>query len=151
MATAGDLLDSLTAMDVQKIAIDTLIANENTMASLNEQQMFAGFRNDGSQILPDYTKLTIKIKEEKGQPTDRVTLRDEGDHYAGLYAEVQGNAGTIEYGSTDPKSAKLQKKYDARKGSIYGLDEASRNELMELHVRPLWEEKIERATGLKFD
>lgn len=149
MATAGDLLENLSAMDLVSIARETLSENADTMASLNEQQMFAGIRADGSEILPSYADLTIEIKKQKGQPYDRVTLRDEGDFYAGLYADVQGDS--IEYGSTDEKSAELEEKYSKARGSIFGLTVGSKSELVEYYLQPSWESKVTEETGLPFE
>lgn len=151
MADALEVLQVLQGLDVEAIAISTLKENEDIMADLNASQMAQGVRADGSEILPSYRPLTVELKSDKpglAGVTDRVTLYDTGEHYAELYADVKGDQ--IEYGSRDEKSAALQKKYDKKKGSIYGLTEDSKEELVTGSVGASWKQKIERQTGLKF-
>lgn len=151
MADALEILQVLQSLDIEAIAISTLEENEEAMANLNAEQLARGLRADGSEILPSYAPLTIEIKSEKAGlagVTDHVTTYDEGGHYAELYAEVKGDE--IEQGSRDGKSAKLQKKYDTKKGSLYGLTTDSREELINGPVGASWRKKIEAATGLKF-
>lgn len=42
-----------------------------------------------------YSPLTIEIKKEKGQPYNRVTLRDEGDFEQSFYVEADTQQFTI--------------------------------------------------------
>lgn len=39
-----------------------------------------------------YSNRTIFLKKEKGQPTDRVTLKDEGKFYDSFILELKGNS-----------------------------------------------------------
>lgn len=149
MADALEILNNLKGLDLTAIIQKTLVDNEGVMADLNAVQMAKGLRADGTEILPTYSDTTIELKE--GKPgfagvTDHVTLYDEGSHYRELYAQVQGED-AIEYGSKDSKSEKLQKKY----GKIYGLDEDSRDELTEQHLRPAFMQGVEAQTGLTFN
>ena len=56
-------------------------------ANAEEQLFEQGINRLGVDIMDyrPYTPLTIAIKEEKGQPTNRVTLRDEGDFESSFY------------------------------------------------------------------
>lgn len=63
-----------------------------------------------------YTPLTIRIKEAKGQPTDRVTLRDEGDFEKSFYLVVGSEQ--FEIMAEDWKTEQLIQKYGR---SILGL------------------------------
>lgn len=151
MAAPADLLDALNEVDIETTVVKILKSNEGIMEDLMTEQLSKGFRSDGTPILPDYAPLTVELKS--GRPglagvTDRVTLYDTGNHYSELFARIEGQ--TYEIGSTVEYSAKLEKKYSTRKGSIYGLNEDSRDELAESHLRPEWEESIEKQTGLKF-
>jgi hypothetical protein len=142
------LVETLEAVNLSKIASESLEQHEETIADLNASQMATGRRSDGSEILPSYADLTIELKSQKSGlagVTDRVTLFDQGDHYRQLYADVQGEK--IEFGSKDPKSEKLQEKYGDK---IYGLGPDAKEELVEGHLRGTWQEKVEAATGLKF-
>ena len=48
--------------------------------SLQDQLFTTGEDGDGVS-LGDYSPITIKIKQRKGQPTDRITLKDTGAFY----------------------------------------------------------------------
>jgi hypothetical protein len=54
-------------------------------------QLFRGIDSQG-QFLDDigggYTTRTIQIKQRKGQPTDRVTLKDTGEFYKSFSVDV---------------------------------------------------------------
>ncbi len=48
--------------------------------SLQDQLFITG--EDGNGLsLGDYSPVTVKIKRAKGQPTDRITLKDTGEFY----------------------------------------------------------------------
>ena len=56
-----------------------------------EEQLFEqGINRLGVEIsdYAPYSPVTIAIKEAKGQPTNRVTLRDEGDFESSFFLEV---------------------------------------------------------------
>lgn len=146
---ALDLLETLEQVNIKALAVETIEEKAEVMADMNAEQLAQGIRSDGSEILPSYKPLTIEIKSEKSGlagVTNRVTLYDEGDHYRGLYTEVQGDE--LIQGSRDPKSEKLDKKYSTAKGSIYGLTEDNQEELVESHLRGSFYEKIHEITGL---
>lgn len=71
-----------------------------------------------------YRPLTISIKKMKGQPTSRVTLRDEGDFHESFY--VDAGLDRFEIKAKDPKTPHLVKKYGVQ---ILGLTNENKNEL----------------------
>ena len=87
--------------------------NEAYIVDLNAQdQLFdQGINRLGVSIsdYAPYSPKTIEIKEAKGQPTDRVTLRDEGDFESSFYIEVGEKSFEIKAG--DWKTEELIKKY----------------------------------------
>jgi hypothetical protein len=105
-------------------------------------------RADGSELLPSYADVTVAAKRLKGQVSDHVTLLDTGAFYRGLYAAVQGEQ--VEYGSHDSKADKLQEKYSTAKGSIFGLNEDSKEDLIESGLGASWQKGVEKVTGLQF-
>jgi len=156
MATGLDLLENLEALNIPSVAVTTLKENSERMADLIAGQLAQGLRSDGSEILPSYKPLTIELKHEKSglaAVTDHVTLYDTGEHYKELYVEIKGDE--IEYGSHDDKSEKLQEKYDVKgrkgNGSIYGLTEDSKDELVEGHLSNRFQSLITESTGLLFN
>ena len=78
--------------------------------------MDAGEDSKGKKIKPPYTERTKEIKKFKGQPTDRVTLEDEGDFKRRTYLEA--DQFPIFFRSADWKEPKLVEKYGE---DIFGI------------------------------
>lgn len=57
------------------------------------EQMYKGEDSKGMQFVPSYALSTINAKKRKGQPTNRVTLKDTGD----LYKSINVDAKTTEF------------------------------------------------------
>ena len=87
--------------------------NEAYIVDLNaEEQLFEqGINRLGVEIsdYAPYSPVTIAIKEAKGQPTNRVTLRDEGGFESSFYLEVGDKQ--FEIKASDFKTEDLIKKY----------------------------------------
>jgi geranylgeranyl pyrophosphate synthase len=64
--------------------------NESTILAMNyNTQLFnKGIDSEGKKIRPKYTLGTIKKKKKKGQPTNRVTLKDEGIFHNSFYISL---------------------------------------------------------------
>lgn len=94
---------------VQQIIYD----NEAYIVDLNaEEQLYEqGVNNLGVSIsdYAPYSPVTIEIKKAKGQPTNRVTLRDEGDFESSFFLEVGQNQ--FEIKASDWKTEELIKRY----------------------------------------
>jgi len=65
--------------------------NKNVIKTAQtDAQMFAGITSKGTSIRPfPYAKSTINYKKRKGQPTDRITLKDSGDFYDSIEVEAR--------------------------------------------------------------
>jgi hypothetical protein len=144
--TIPSLYNKVKALDTDAIIEQSIVETKETIADLNAEQLFTGKRSDGSEILPSYSDRTIAIKEQKGQPTDRVTLRDTGSFYQGIRVEVEG--ARIVINSTDEKNESLNKKYSTAKGNIFGLSIPFKREYLNEKLRPTFKNKISQATGL---
>lgn len=87
--------------------------NEAYIVDMNaEEQLFEqGINRLGVEIsdYAPYGPVTIEIKEAKGQPTNRVTLRDEGDFESSFFLEV--GTKQFEIKASDWKTEELIKKY----------------------------------------
>lgn len=87
--------------------------NEAYVVDMNaEEQLFEqGINRLGVEIsdYAPYSPVTIEIKEAKGQPTNRVTLRDEGDFESSFFLEV--GTKQFEIKASDWKTEELIKKY----------------------------------------
>lgn len=75
--------NGLTSGEYFKEAVEE---NEAFIVELNsEEQLFEkGITSTGVSIADyaPYSPVTVEIKQQKGQPVNRVTLRDEGDFHA---------------------------------------------------------------------
>lgn len=100
--------------NVEEVSKDTII--QDAVEQYNINQLADGKKSNGNSITPDYSQTTIEIKQQKGQPTDRVTLKDTGDFYKGM-TTVYSSVG-ITLTSSDSKTGKLTKKYG---NEIFGL------------------------------
>lgn len=116
---------------VQKIIWD----NEAYIIDMNaEEQLFEqGVNRLGVSIMDyaPYSPVTIAIKEAKGQPTNRVTLRDEGDFESSFYLEVGDKQ--FEIKASDFKTEDLIKKYGRQ---ILGLTDENISILIWKYISP---------------
>jgi len=103
-----DDFDSITdkVLDDNKQAY----ADENTRVLFNE-----GVDSQGNK-LPEYSETTKRIKAKKGQPTNRMTLKDTGDFHKGFFARISSGKMTIS--SKDDKTNELTERYGQ---DIFGL------------------------------
>lgn len=113
--------DKLKALNIQSEAQRSIDQTLPEFLDLNVEQLNEGKRSDGTDILPSYTDFTVKIKKEKGQPFDRVTLKDTGQFQSMITGKVAGNKVIID--SSDPKTSALEKKYATSKGKLFGLSQ----------------------------
>lgn len=103
---------------------DAIRSNAKALAQENRQQLFEGKDSTGASIEPPYKPFTVMIKKRKGQPVNRVTLRDTGDFYKSI--RVIDRAADFEYIATDPKTRDLEIKYG---DNILGLASSSFDKL----------------------
>ena len=84
-----DFNDGLTSGEFIKSIIEE---NDAFIVEMNsEEQLFErGITSTGVSIADyaPYSPITVEIKQQKGQPVNRVTLRDEGDFHASCALEI---------------------------------------------------------------
>lgn len=100
----------------------------------SENQLFVhGVNRVGVEIMDymPYTPKTIEIKEIKGQPTNRVTLRDTGDFHASFRLIIENDKFTIT--ADDFKTEGLIRKYGRQ---ILGLTDSNAQELAHAYILP---------------
>lgn len=128
--------------EVQEAVIET----SPDIITLNQGQMSLGVRADGTEITPTYSDLTIMLKDEKGQESRWVTLRDTGAFWSDMFVDVGNDS--YEVGSADAKAAKLEKKYGKK---IYGLTKQSKSEeYIPIYLLPAVQDRITKKLGFKF-
>lgn len=118
MGTLKDALDAIRRVDLRKLTLDAMVRNPDEIVDLNREQLNSGKYADGSSIVPQYKPLTIQIKQKKGQPTDRVTLKDTGEFQSRMYLKIRGNEFSML--SSDDKYLALKQKYD-KGGQLFNL------------------------------
>jgi hypothetical protein len=130
MAFLGAMIQRFEGLDTRQIIQESFEESADAYADINASQMFGGRNKEGDPIKPTYARLTVEIKQSKGQPTDRVTLRDTGDFYKGIYVKLEGTQIVVD--STDEKSLDLQDKYGPE---IFGLTADNTREFV---FGPFW-------------
>jgi hypothetical protein len=112
--------------EVQRLVMNEIAQNTNILEDLNAEQLNKGIDSKGQKITPDYTPFTKAIKRAKGQPTDRVTLKDTGDFYSSI--DYSANFSGVDYTATDSKTNDLTEKYG---DDILGLTDESINDVID--------------------
>jgi hypothetical protein len=132
-------------MSTDAVIEEAMSETADIIGDYNAEQMFRGIEATGGPITPAYTFATVAIKKQKGQPSDRVTLKDTGAFYQGIYAQV--SVDRLEIGSNDGKTTALMNKYGAE---IFGLSDTFKREYLRENLGPVLRQKITSLTGLKF-
>ncbi len=119
---------------LNKPAIQKFITDLNTEVQLYDQ----GEDSEGQQLanvspIGGYAPSTIRIKSRKGQPSNRVTLKDTGDFYKTFDVTVKPNANFIINANTIKEGQDLQDRWGE---NIVGL----RKDNVELVMNRLSEE-----------
>ena len=107
--------------------------NSNEIIELNtEKQLFdQGIGSDGRRLEPPYSNPYKNLKKKLGQPTNRVTLRLEGDFYKSF--EVIIGKEQFRINATDFKTKFLLKRYGQK---IFGLTGSNVTEFNQMVIRP---------------
>lgn len=100
-------------------------------------QLDMGIDGYYDEIRPPYAPRTIKRKIKKGQPTDRVTLKDTGKFYDSLYLEF--DEGGFRISSNDEKAKYLIAKYGS---PILRVDNEDFNRFLRFYIRPALAERM---------
>lgn len=115
-----------------------ILRNEDVIIGMITDQLYSG--NDGytTKIQPPYAYSTVKRKLKKGQPVDRVTLRDTGEFYKSLHVAFDEDGFFI--ASTDWELSNILK---SRYGEpILRLSNENLRELIWKYIRPSLAEKL---------
>lgn len=142
------LAKEIRAISVQKITERAIVNNKEELFDLNtEGQLFSKGIDAQGNDLGEYSEFTKDIKRAKGQPTDRITLRDEEWFHDAWFLKTSEFPFLM--GSKDWKAPMLE----ARFGDIFGLTRENTNEYIEYireHVQDGFAEAISKAIGKSF-
>lgn len=145
MRKLDELISRLKSFEgeIIKVIEEVVRENDNIILDMNaEDQLFQkGITRKGVEIasFAPYAPLTIEIKKMKGQPTSRVTLRDEGDFHRSFYIEYQSDGFQIK--ASDWKTDDLIKRYGE---GILGLTDSNFQEFANDYVKPALAELLKR-------
>lgn len=139
------MLNNWRGVDLPELAGESIDETAGEYAALNAEQMYEGELNDGSPIMPPYAPSTVKRKIRKGQPYDRVTLRDKGYFHEEL--ELKREEEDLTMDSAVEYEKYIVEKYTKK---IYFLDDQNNVKYVTEIFRPILEQKITDLTGLKF-
>lgn len=105
----------------------------------NEQMYSRGEDADSAKITPAYAPSTIRYKKRKGQPTDRVTLRDTGRFHKTLKLKAKPKEAEI---FSQVKYARfLLKKYG---GKVLGVQRPKIDSFSQKTVMPQLTENLRK-------
>jgi hypothetical protein len=96
---------------IPQIVLDLVRENEQFVINLQQGQLGEGFDSKGQQIKPSYAQSTIARKKKKGQPFNRVTLKDKGDYYKSFDIIYNESGGTFVLKATNFVRQYLVKRY----------------------------------------
>lgn len=98
-----------------------------------------GIEGRGKEIMSymPYRPRTIKKKLKKGQPTNRVTLKDTGSFYVSLHVEFDDDGFYVT--STQEKAKFLLDKYGK---TIFRLTDSNLKILLDRYIKPSLKEKM---------
>lgn len=115
--------------------------NEAVVIDMNaEEQLFEKGENRLGVSIADYrpySPVTIEEKRMRGQPYNRVTLRDTGDFESSFYIRYSGDS--FEITASDWKTDDLVRKYGKE---IFGLNRDNLDELIRSYILPFLREKL---------
>lgn len=126
----ANLLNKVKSVEesMNEIILMVVKKNEREVLRLNvDEQLYKGVNSMGEKIKPRYSSATVKRKKKKGQPFNRVTLKDEGDFYDGFFVEYGVDEFSLQ--GDDKKTRYLIKRYGKE---IFGLTDKSLSDLIEM-------------------
>lgn len=138
MATITQLMNRIDNLNLNKIAAESMRETKKDFVEWQQEQLDQGKKKTGGSITPFYKPATIRIKKEKGQPIDRVTLKDTGFFYNSIFLVVKESQKAFAAVSSDVKSKWLLSRYGENilgLGGVYKAGYVS-------DVRPVYMRKI---------
>lgn len=124
MVTVAEMRRRFDTVGITELTADAMEQNADEVVEFNREQMNEkGVDKTGRQIRPKYTPFTVSVKRQKGQPFDRVTLRDTGEFQSRMHLQIQRD--TFGISSDDYKTSSLVEKYGE---DIFGLTSESKRQ-----------------------
>lgn len=137
------MFNRIEAIDLDFQAGEAVDVTKDSLKGLQLEQWREGLLSTGEEIKPPYTPFTIAIKKRKGQPTDRVTLKDTGARDRATGVVVDGDV--IRLGSDVEYDAHLEDKYTKK---IWGITEESKQRYIDETLQPAFIRRIKEIARL---
>lgn len=138
-----DIIEKLEAYksNIYRFMEAATIQAKDDIVDMNIYQMYdMGETRDGQEITPYYAPYTVELKKKKGQPTDRVTLRDTFAFQSSLWVQFYQDG--FEIKASDKKTERLKAKYG---DEILGLQDKMAQQLCETYYKPLLLSELKKA------
>lgn len=135
IASLDIMLKSVQDFKPEEQVIEVSKGYETEIIELNQAQIYQGTDQNKQSIVPSYTPFTVRIKKRKGQPSNRVTLKDTGDFYESF--KIQYDKKQFFIYADDDKTRDLLVKYGF---DVFGLNDDSTQEVIEILKPELIEE-----------
>lgn len=149
MRSIKQLLDSVTSLDMDRIADDTLEGTKDEIADFNIDQLRHGISQSGEHFKPyqneEYAEMKNRLNPLPGFGNPDYILT--GDFSSRVEAKVTKEG--FQLTSTDSKLEKLIER-DPEDPPV-GLAPETHDKALREVVRPYFESEITEATGLKFN
>lgn len=98
---------------------------------ITQDQLFEKGEDSEGKSLGEYSPFTVEIKQLKQQPTDRITLKDEGNYHESHRIEVTEDGG-FKIVVSDFKYGELVERF----GPIDSLNDENLNDLIQAYIFP---------------
>lgn len=135
-------------INLKAAIVETVKAKADVIADLQATQMSQGERADGSKF-PDYSPKSVQVFGKRPGPW---TLKDTGEFYR-LIQIIRIDSRGWELTSLDDKTVlikrRVRKVLGTKDDKVFGLNDASRDELVNPHFRPELKRQISIQTGIK--
>lgn len=143
--TIAEMRRRFERVDITLLTSNAMGESSEDIVQMNRDQMYSGETKDGERITPEYTPLTVFLKNQEGKPSDRVTLNDTGAFYRAMYLRIIGD--TFEITSADGKTSDLVSKYGR---DVFGLNAENRARLWREFIQSQVVREIARITGVTY-
>ena len=142
MSSINEMIARVERLNIEQLCEDAFNLNSEIAEDLNREQLNEGEKSDETWISPYYHPITLAYKEQEGQQTYPMNLRDSGDFQNEIVIQAAG--GVISSISRDWKFETLANKWGE---NILGLSKSSISVLNQL-IQPTLVEEVKKDLGI---
>ena len=137
--TLDELNIKVQSIDIVELVAETIMESQSTIVDIitQEQLYDKGIKGDGTPT-GEYSPVSIALKKDPKK--DHITLKEEGDFYAGY--KINRNGQDFEITSTDWKAGKLERMFGKE---IFELTKDNEAEIIDKELNPELMQKVQKA------